>query len=100
MRTRPPGEWGPSKHKTLYQCGYNVGPASQTVGQHFTYIGSANCVSWDTYCHLASGEGTTGTERPPANTILPSNVKLRLGQRRRRWTKNNSTLGGRVLFAS
>ena len=36
----------PSKHDTLKQCWFNVGPASQTVGQHLTNIVSMRRVFW------------------------------------------------------
>ena len=32
------------KHETLIQCWFNVGPASETVGQHLINIGSASGV--------------------------------------------------------
>ena len=32
------------KHNTFSQCWHNVGPASQTVGQHYTSISSVCCV--------------------------------------------------------
>ena len=34
--------WAPRKHEALNQCCFNVGPASQTVAQHFNSIGSAS----------------------------------------------------------
>ena len=34
-------------HETLNICCFNVGPASQTVGQHENNIGSMACVCWD-----------------------------------------------------
>ena len=36
-----------SKHDTLTQCWTNVGPASQTVAQHWPIIGSMSRVFWD-----------------------------------------------------
>ena len=32
----------PSKHETLSQCCFNVGPPSLTLGQHYTIIGSTS----------------------------------------------------------
>ena len=37
----------PSKHEALNQCWFNVGPASQTVGQQWPSIGSIYCVCWE-----------------------------------------------------
>ena len=37
----------PSKHKALNQCWFYAGPASQTVGQNWTSIGSLSCVCWE-----------------------------------------------------
>ena len=34
------------RHKTLNQCWFNVGPASQTVDEHYTNIDSTSCVRW------------------------------------------------------
>ena len=39
---------GPSKHETLNQCWFNVGPPSTTLGQQQTNIGSASGVCWAT----------------------------------------------------
>ena len=36
--------WGPTQHKTLNQCCFNVGPASKTVYQRKTNIDSSFCV--------------------------------------------------------
>ena len=36
----------PRKHETLKQCWLNVGPASLTLAQHSTYIGSTSRVFW------------------------------------------------------
>ena len=33
-----------SKHEALNQCWFDAGPASQTVGQHWTRICSTSCV--------------------------------------------------------
>ena len=38
----------PSKHETSSQCWFNVGPASQTVDQHKTKIGSMSHLCWST----------------------------------------------------
>ena len=37
----------PSKHDTLNHCWFDVGPASATLGQHQTNIGSTYRVHWD-----------------------------------------------------
>ena len=34
----------PSIHNTLIRCWFNVGPASQTLGQHYSNIGSTSLV--------------------------------------------------------
>ena len=34
----------PSKHEALNQCWFDAGPASQTVGQHWTSIWSTSCL--------------------------------------------------------
>ena len=34
----------PSKHEALSQCWFDAGPASQTVGQHWTSIWSTSCL--------------------------------------------------------
>ena len=36
----------PSKHDTLNQCWFNVGPASATLAQHYSSIGSMCRVFW------------------------------------------------------
>ena len=36
----------PSKHETLTQCCFDVGPTSKTVGQHQSNIGSMSRVCW------------------------------------------------------
>ena len=38
----------PSKHNTVIQYRFNVGPASWTMGQHCPAIGKTSCVCWDT----------------------------------------------------
>ena len=40
----------PSKHEALNQCWFEDGPASQTVGQNWTSIGSTSCV-----CRVLTG---------------------------------------------
>ena len=37
----------PSKHEALNQCWFKAGPASQTVGQNWTSIGSTSRVWWE-----------------------------------------------------
>ena len=37
--------YSPTKHQALNQCRYHAGPASQTMGQHYTNIGSASRVA-------------------------------------------------------
>ena len=37
----------PSKHDTLSQCRLNVGPTSETAGQHSIGIGLTSLVCWD-----------------------------------------------------
>ena len=41
----------PSKYETLNQCCADVGPASQTLGQHQPSIGSMSRVCRDMVCH-------------------------------------------------
>ena len=36
----------PSKHKTLRQCWFKVGPASKTMVQHYINIGLASCLGF------------------------------------------------------
>ena len=38
--------WLLSKHETLTQCWFNVGPSSTTLAQHWTSIESISCVFW------------------------------------------------------
>ena len=39
-------EWIPSKHRKFTQCWFDVGPASETLGQQQTSIGYASCLCW------------------------------------------------------
>ena len=38
--------WVPSKHEALSHCCYTVGPASQTMSQHYSNSGTTPCVCW------------------------------------------------------
>ena len=38
------GNWLPNKHEILTQCCFNVGPASQMMGQHWNNTGSMWCL--------------------------------------------------------
>ena len=46
-RQQPGHNPHPSKHGTLTQCWFNVGPASQTLVQQWTSIGSMSRAHWD-----------------------------------------------------
>ena len=47
----------PSKHETLNQCWFDVGPSSPTLGQHQINIGSTSRVCWMGCCiHLSRAE--------------------------------------------
>ena len=48
MPTHSTSQQTPSKHETLNQYWFHVGPASQTVAQHETSIGSTFRVCWVT----------------------------------------------------
>ena len=44
---KKPGEWNPSKHKTVVYHLNNVGPTSKTLGLRCTNVIQMFCVSWD-----------------------------------------------------
>ena len=43
----PVCQWYPRKHGAFNQCCFNAGPASKTVGQHWSGIWWMPCVWWD-----------------------------------------------------
>ena len=47
----------PSKQETLNQCWFNVGPESETMGQHYISIGSTSRVCWE-LARLSQSRGT------------------------------------------
>ena len=44
-----------SKHKTLTQCCFDVGPPSTTLAQHQNNIGPMSCVCWDVVSDTGGG---------------------------------------------
>ena len=51
-RTQAHQHYIPSKHQTSNQCWFDVGPASWTLAQHQTSIGTTCFFSWDLEKHL------------------------------------------------
>ena len=45
-----------NQHETLTQCCVNVGPPSTTLTQHYSSIGSASRVCWDSHVWLVPGQ--------------------------------------------
>ena len=84
-----------SEEETLTHCWFNVGPASQTVGQHWTNNGSKYSVL----------PVSNDKRQMYLNYLIPTNrrhspnVGLLLSQHRRRWPGANPILGQRLVFA-
>ena len=86
----------PSEHDTLSHNWLDVGPASQTMGQHWATTGSIN-ISY--LPGFPNNRGWVIQRKYPVNNRPWPNVGLMLGQRRVRWTNTKPTLGQRLMSA-
>ena len=72
--------------------GWNsVGPASQTVAQHYISIGPMYCVIWCFW--RRDGEFNPITVQQSDNTVQSPNAVSMSGQRRRLWVNIETELG-------
>ena len=83
--------------KSLKGCGWNnVGPASQTVAQHYISFGTMYRVIW---CAGAGNLKVTSIMRQSEKTVQSPNAVSMTGQRRRLWANIEIVLIECHLFA-
>ena len=87
-----PNKWFSFLRPTcLSQCWFIVGPASQTMVQHWAIVVSKSRVCRD--------QAIWSVADIPVNSRRWPNAGLILSQRRRPWTNTKPTLGERVVFS-
>ena len=105
------------KHLTLKQCWFAVGRPSTTLAQPQTIIDTASRLRWvgrhirvslcqynwlrlSLFAWLPRKSQDRSSTTSPVNTRHSASVGLMLGQRRRRWTNNKTTLAQFLVLAA